>query len=93
MNMDSIIIDTIKHLYNEKQLTIDSLEKCKQWLENKYGITDQIELAPALYNFKTEILDYLLINLSQLTDIEEIKAVYQRLEDIQELLAMEFEEA
>lgn len=98
MNMDSII-DTIKHLYNEKNLSIDSLEKCLTMLEKKHNITDERELydfeidfASTMQNFKSEVLDQLLILLSQLTDIEDIKRLYDRLECIQAILAMEFEE-
>ena len=100
MNMDKLIIDTIKHLFNESNLTKDSFAQCMEMLEKKYKITDEktvykfeTELATALYDFKTEILDNLLILLAQLTDIEDVKKLYEKLENIQAMLAMEFKEA
>ena len=96
--MDKAIIDVIKYLYNEKNLSYQSLDQCKESLEKKYKITDEreiynfeIDLASTMQDFKSEVLDNLLILLSQLTDIEDVKKLYEKLQDVQAILAMEFE--
>lgn len=95
--MNNIIVDIIKSLYNETSLSKDSFDQCIDKLEKTQGIKNkdlynfETQLITQIYDFKTEILDPLLISLSQLTDIEDIEKVYQKLEDIQAVLTMEFE--
>lgn len=97
-NMNEILLDFIKYLYNESNITRESFSKCVVKLEESQAIEDkeiynfESQLVSELYDFKTEILDSLLINLSQFTDIEDIDKVYQKLETIQAILTMEIEE-
>lgn len=83
--------DAIKYLY-ENDLRHGSLEKCKQYLEKKYN-TEIEDFDSMLLDFKTEILDYLLIMLcNYFSKIEEVKKVIDKLEDIQALISIKEEE-
>lgn len=92
MNKD--VICFMKFLYNDKQLSMDSLEKAFNSLVNEKGLTKyelicdfEEDLQNNIIDFKTEILDCLLILLAQLKDIEEVRTVYRRLNTIQAILA------
>lgn len=86
--MNKELIDFINYLYNDY-----SIDKAFEKLENdlhlkKYeSICDfEEELTSNLKDFKSEILDYLLILLAQLKDIQQIKEVYEKLNTIQSLI-------
>lgn len=83
--MDEKIIAIIKTLYNN-----DNLEESFQWLESVIAI-DKDDLSSSLYDFKSEILDYLLILLSKISDIQDINKVYSKLQDIQAILSKVFD--
>ena len=92
--MNKKVIDFIKFLYNDKQLSMNSIEKAFDYLviEKKLSKYESIcdfenNLSHDIIDFKTEILDALLLLLAQLKDIEEVRNVYNRLITIQAMLA------
>ena len=92
MNKD--VVHFIKLLYEEKQLSMDSIDKAFEYLVNEKNLSKYEEkcdfendLLSNIIDFKTEILDYLMILLAQLKDIEEVRTVYRRLNTIQAILA------
>lgn len=91
--MNKEVIGFIKYLYNEDNISIDSIYKTFEKLEKDLHLTKyelicdfENDLTNKLRDFKTEILDQMLILLSQLEDIQQIKEVYSKLSTIQSML-------
>ena len=92
--MNKEVIHFIKMLYEEKDLSMNSISRAfeifvdEKKLTNYESICDfENDLSRNIIDFKTEILDCLLILLAQLKDIGEVRTVYRRLNTIQAILA------
>lgn len=92
--MNKEVIHFIKLLYEDKTLSMDSINKAFEYLEKEKNLSKyesicdfEEDLTSNIIDFKTEILDCLMILLAQLKDIGDVKKVYDRLKTIQAILA------
>lgn len=91
--MNKKLIYFIKCLYYDDNLTDESIDHAFEKLKKDLHLTKyesicdfENNLIEELKNFKSEILDYLLILLAQLKDIEEVKEVYDKMNTIQSII-------
>lgn len=92
--MNKKVIEFIKFLYDDKQLSMNSIDKAFDFLVIEKHLTKyesicdfENNLSKDIIEFKTEFFDCLMILLSQLKDIEEVRNVYYKLNTIQAMLA------